>query len=286
MARWRDWRDFEEFVASRPIAAKGGIRAHAQHGRFGESWWAQRWIGILEDFQLGGRLTRGRAYARKGQVLSIAIESGAVRASVLGSRPTPYQVRIELKPLSKEEWKKVADVISSQAIYAAKLLGGEIPQDIETAFQAAGVSLFPKRHIDLHTNCSCPDDSNPCKHIAAVYYLLGEEFDRDPFLIFQLRGIGRDDFLSLLGSPAATSEEPPEPPEPLPADEAELHSVPPLPEHPVGDVRELTVRAAMPRRLGNFPFWRGTGNLLKALDEMYREAAIRASERIQDRRLE
>jgi len=60
------------------------------------------------------------------------------------------------------------------------------------------LSLFPQKQRDLKTNCSCPDWSNPCKHIAAVYYLLGEEFDRDPFLIFRLRGIAREDFVKLL----------------------------------------------------------------------------------------
>src|SRR5947209_2344013 len=116
MARWGDWR---EFTASRPIEAKGGIRAQAHRGSFGESWWARRWIGALETFQLGNRLSRGRSYARKGQVLSVAIEPGSVRAEVQGSRPQPYRVSIELKPLSKGEWQKVAGVVSSQALYAA-----------------------------------------------------------------------------------------------------------------------------------------------------------------------
>jgi hypothetical protein len=80
---------------------------------------------------------------------------------------------------------------------------GEMPQDIEQAFAKAGLSLFPARHNDLKTECSCPDWSNPCKHIAAVYYLLGEEFDRDPFLIFQLRGMSREEFLGILGESAS-----------------------------------------------------------------------------------
>jgi uncharacterized Zn finger protein len=280
MARFQDWRDWRDFEPSRPKEAKGGIRAQAQRGSFGESWWARRWIGALETFHLGNRLSRGRSYARKGQVLSIAIEPGSVRAEVQGSRPQPYRVSIELKPLKKEEWQKVADAVSSQAIYAAKLLGGEIPQDIERAFESAGVALFPQRYTDLRSKCSCPDVSNPCKHIAAVYYLLGEEFDRDPFLIFQLRGMGREEFLGLLGESGAVEEIAEEvlPPEPLPSDEAELTAVPELPEHPVGDVQEVASRATLPRRLGKFPFWRGRENLLAALDEIYREAGKRASD--------
>jgi uncharacterized Zn finger protein len=274
-----DWRNWEHFRESRPREAKGGIRAQSQRGRFGESWWAQRWNAVLEGFHLGGRLTRGRAYARKGQVLSIAIESGKVGAQVQGSRPVPYAIEIKMAALSKQEWQKVADVVSSQAIFPAKLLGGEMPQEIESAFQTAGVSLFPERYRDLHTQCSCPDVSNPCKHIAAVYYLLGEEFDRDPFLIFQLRGMSREEFLGLLGEPAAEADavEDTLPPEPLPASEVEFWKAPPLPEHPIGAVASLNTKAALVRRLGKFPFWRGRENLAQALDEVYAEAARRAS---------
>lgn len=276
MARWRDW---EQFAQSRPIQAKGGIRAQAQRGQFGESWWAKRWIAALEGFNLGGRLQRGRAYARKGQVLSIAIESGTVEAKVQGSRPQPYHVQIKVKLLSAQEWQKVADVASRQAIYGAKLLAGEMPQDIEAAFETAGLSLFPKRSFDLQTHCSCPDSSNPCKHIAAVYYLLGEEFDRDPFLIFQLRGMGRDEFLRMLGEPAAEESqyETPLPPEPLPVSAVEFWNAPPLPEHPVGEVQALNTKALLPRRLGKFPFWRGQQSVAQALDPVYGEAARRAS---------
>ena len=84
-------------------------------------------------------------------------------------------------------------MLSQQVIFTAKLLAGEMPQDIEQAFTDAGLSLFPAQSKDLDTECSCPDWSNPCKHIAAVYYLLGEEFDRNPFLIFKLRGMEREE---------------------------------------------------------------------------------------------
>lgn len=102
---------------------------------------------------------------------------------VQGSRPRPYEVRIAVKALSKKDWEKVVEVVSGQPLFAPKLLA-KMPAEIEQAFRDAKVSLFPERLGDLKTDCSCPDWSNPCKHIAAVYYLLGEEFDRDPFLDF------------------------------------------------------------------------------------------------------
>jgi uncharacterized Zn finger protein len=282
-----DWRNWDYFPPSTPRAAKGGIRAHSQRGGFAQSWWARRWIAVLEGFNLGGRLQRGRSYARQGQVLSIAIESGSVSAEVQGSRPAPYQVRIQVKPLSQQDWRKLAGVVSSQAIYGAKLLGGEMPQDIETAFQAAGLSLFPQRYNDLRTDCSCPDASNPCKHIAAVYYLLGEEFDRDPFLLFRLRGMAREEFLGILGEAAPGGVErqnEPIPPEPLPMSPHEFWNGGALPEQLLDDVTLPTAGAVILRRLGKFPFWRGRESLLDSLQPVYLAAASRAAQAISEER--
>ena len=83
------WNRFEGFPpASRPRAVKGGIKATSQRGGFGQSWWARRWIQVLESFHIGSRLQRGRSYARKGQVASIEVKKGLVEASVQGSRPS------------------------------------------------------------------------------------------------------------------------------------------------------------------------------------------------------
>src|SRR5262249_52716413 len=163
------------------------IKTQSKRGAFGESWWAKRWIAVLESFDIGARLGRGRSYARRGQVLSVDINEGRVKAKVQGSRPKPYDITIDVRVLGRADWDKVIRELAGLALFAAKLLAGEMPQDIEKLFQDAGLSLFPEKLRDLTTKCSCPDLSNPCKHIAAVYYLLGEEFDRDPFLIFKLR---------------------------------------------------------------------------------------------------
>jgi uncharacterized Zn finger protein len=88
--------------------------------------------------------------------------------------------------------------MASQAIFAAKLLSGEMPQNIEEAFVEAKVPLFPTSAKELDTECSCPDWANPCKHIAAVYYLLAERFDEDPFLIFKLRGRTKEEIIQIL----------------------------------------------------------------------------------------
>jgi uncharacterized Zn finger protein len=151
-------------------------------------------------------LSRGRSYARSGQVLNLDIKPGHVDSRVQGSRPSPYKVQIEIKPLSAKDWARVADAMAQQAIFAAKLLSGEMPPNIEEAFATAKVNVFPVSHSDLETDCSCPDYSNPCKHIAAVYYLLGEQFDADPFLLFRLRGKSKDEIIAMLRARRSTAE--------------------------------------------------------------------------------
>lgn len=180
--------------ASQPRAA-AGIKAKSRRGKIGETWWADKWIAALEPLLDAGRLSRGRSYARKGQVLHLDISPGQVRSNVQGSRATPYRVTIAVRTLTDDQWDQVIDALASQAIFAAKLLAGEMPREVETAFWAAHVSLFPTTRSDLDTECSCPDWANPCKHVAAVYYLLGERFDEDPFLIFELRGRQRERLL-------------------------------------------------------------------------------------------
>jgi uncharacterized Zn finger protein len=180
----------------KPRIAVDGIKAQSK--KFGQTWWASRWLAALERLVDSGRLSRGRSYARSGQVLNIDITTGRVTAKVQGSRSQPYKVKIDIKPLSDEQWARVADAMAAQAIFAAKLLAGEMPNEIEEAFAAANVSLFPLKRDDLITDCSCPDWSNPCKHIAAVYYLLGEQFDGDPFLLFRLRGKSKSEIMELL----------------------------------------------------------------------------------------
>lgn len=201
MSRDRDfWRS--RYVSA-PRRARGGIRARSKRGSFADKWWARRWVEFLEGYGLGSRLSRGRNYARLGQVLDITVGPGEVAARVQGSRVRPYRVTIHMKTLSPAQWKKVAALVARRPLLAAKLLAGEMPPEIDEVFAEAGLSLFPSGRKDLSTDCSCPDWENPCKHIAAVYYLLGEEFDRDPFLIFRLRGIERGDLASLVaGGPA------------------------------------------------------------------------------------
>jgi uncharacterized Zn finger protein len=274
MSYW-DWNYYK---AKPRKTVKGGIKAQSKRGDFGTTWWAKRWIAVLESFDIGARLSRGRSYARSGQVLSIDIGKSEVKAKVQGSSSSPYRITIKVKAIPEADWKKLATALSAQALFAAKLLAGEMPQEIEQAFTDAGLSLFPAKLRDLETDCSCPDWSNPCKHIAAAYYLLGEEFDRDPFLLFKLRGMEREAFIKLLGAATPTPKQaeaalPALPPEPLPADIAVFWQAGALPEDFYGEVRTPPVNAALLKRLGKFPFWRGAIDLQEALEPDYAQAS-------------
>ena len=183
---------------SRPRSVAGGLVARSTRGEIGEHWWSQRFVDVLESFALGSRLTRGKNYARRGQVVSLEVQVAAVVATVQGSRRTPYQVRIALVPFSELIWAKVEVALAEQAIYSAHLLAGEMPPELEQVLADAGAPLFPKRAADLTMSCSCPDYVVPCKHLAAAFYLLAERFDDDPFQILHWRGRDRAALLSRL----------------------------------------------------------------------------------------
>lgn len=289
MSRWADdYYSYNYFPPSIPLPAKGGIKARSKKGEFAVSWWGRRWITVLESFNLRSRLTRGRSYARRGQVLHLEIGKGKVSATVQGSRPRPYTVTIGVKEIPASRWNKVGKAIADNMAIAARLMIGELLPEVEACFSKAGAPLFPARVKDLSTSCTCPDYSNPCKHIAAAYYLLAEEFDRDPFLLFRLRGVGRDELVALLSKAAAskarriagvegeTDRAPAT--QPLTADPERFWRWRPFPDEFYGNVQVCGDAAPLARGLGTFPFWRGDTDFLESILSFSRQAAARGLE--------
>lgn len=276
----RYYYDDYYFPPSRPRTVKGGIKAQSRRGSFGTTWWGRNWIDTLESFSIGARLGRGKAYARSGQVMSIHVGKGKVTSDVQGSRVRPYKVKIQLKTFRPSEWKKLVKSLREQPFHAARLLAGEMSPDFEEVLEDVGVSLFPKRVNDLKTECSCPDWSNPCKHIAAVYYLLAEEFDRDPFLLFKLRGMTRAELLAAItdaplevGEDAKHDDEVVHVPVPITSD-AQFWEEGAVPDDLYGDVRIPPAPAALPKRLGKFPFWRAEEALSDVVEPIYKKASV------------
>lgn len=210
-------------------------------------WWAQRWIEVLESFGWIRRLARARVYAREGNVRSIEFKGHKVIAKVQGTAPEPYKVTLSLDPFTDEQWDYIVESMSKQAIFSAKLLSGEMPASIEKVFTENGLSLFPFTKFDVHSRCSCPDPANPCKHIGAVYYLLGDRFSEDPFVLFQLRGRSKDQILeSLRRSRSQSSTE---------AESTENSEATSLPDR----------RASLPTPLTLENFWNYTDQLESSL---------------------
>ncbi len=241
------------------VLTDAGIKAKSKKGKFVANWWATRWLETLESLIDPRRLGRGKNYARKGQVLELVEVDGGFFSRVQGTQYAPYEVNIRLEHLSDEAWTAVIDNMSSQALFAAQLLSGDMPQEIEKVFEDAGFSLFPQEEDEIQTECSCPDKANPCKHLAAVFYLLAEQFDEDPFLLFKMRGRSKEQILEVLGKSGLPEsndltdgfglelEE-----EPIPEDLSQFWSMGSLPETWSISMKSPAVRTPVIRRLG-FP---------------------------------
>lgn len=195
---WEGWSPRaprKRFAPSKPIRVEGGLRVRTRRGAIGSTWWSKRFLAAIETVMVGGRLGRGRTYARRGQVLDLVIAPGLIEAGVQGSRSTPYRVRLAMPVVPEADWDVIVAALGAQAGYAARMLAGDLPAEVEDVFSAEGASLLPTPSARLTTDCSCPDWANPCKHVAAVCYVVAEEFDRDPFAILRWRGRDRDTVL-------------------------------------------------------------------------------------------
>ncbi len=180
-------------------AAFGGGPITTQLGQQGlgqQPWWVEQWMELINSYRYKKRLERAWSYVREGNVLSIRFEGRRVHARVQGTEEEPYKVKLWLDVLSDDDWGYVLEALGQKARWSAQLLAGVMPQDIERAFAASGRRLFPFKLQEVRSECSCPDKANPCKHVSAVYYLMGDRFSEDPFVLFQLRGRSRTQLLS------------------------------------------------------------------------------------------
>ena len=252
---------------------------------FGTSWWAKRWIEALRPYGWSERLGRGRTYARGGRVVDVEVASGAARARVQGTGARPYRVTIAVEPFEDLAWERVYAVIADRALFAAKLLAGELPIEVADLCESAGAPLFPQREGELRSECDCPDWVNPCKHIVAVAYVMAAELDRDPFLLFRLRGRTREELIAGLrarrvaAAPTSAEADPSEAGEPP----AVADALDPDPTRfwAVGselarlriEIGPPSVSGAVLKRLGRPPTWGRQDEFLASLELLYRTAS-------------
>jgi uncharacterized Zn finger protein len=265
--------------------------------QFTRTWWGAKFLEAIERFTDSGRLGRGRSYARGGKVKRFEIHGEMVTAEVRGSvnpyfgvyKEPLYLTTIEFEQISKAKWAAVVALMASKASLISRLLLNEIPENIEDSFETLGLHLLPASRKDFHTSCSCPDYSNPCKHIAGVYYLIAAELDRDPFLLFELRGLSREQLQAELAkSPLGQAlraelvnqERPPQPvdhyytqpqlvamePPPLKAFWQGEKRLPQTIEFPA----PATVSAIQVKKQGDFPaFWSRDNSFIATMEEIY-----------------
>lgn len=270
------WEGYYTDSSSQDIT--GGIKSLRRGGGFNKNWWAERWFNIFENFHIGRALTEGKRYAQEGRVSELDVEMGIVTAQVQETPTNSHYVSLEIPLIPENQWEDLKDLLSEHAVYGASLLAGRMPPQIENCFEKVGATLLPENPEKFQTHCSCSESNDPCQHITAVYYLLGEQFDRDPFLMFKLRGADRDRFLSGIQSTRSKTNEgqPSTHPATLPSAPSEYwtdfkserlqYPSPSIPPRP----------AELPNRLGPFPFWRSQTNFLRKLEILYQNAAGRA----------
>ncbi len=169
-------------------------------GEFSRTWWGQKFISAIESFTDAARLGRGRSYARGGKILEFAVNKGEIEATIRGSvnpyfgvyTEPRYHTVVKIKPILPKDWSKIIQNMAKNASFVSKLLLNEVPENIESSFRSVNKNLLPRSESDFKTSCSCPDYSNPCKHIAGLCYRFASELDEDPFLIFELRGLTQE----------------------------------------------------------------------------------------------
>lgn len=256
-----------------PLAVHGGIRAQYASSGYMRVWWSRRWVDMMEQFRLGARLGRGRNYAEAGQVSELVIEKGEVRAVVQGVKKDPYISSIKFRVLTEKGRKQVIKTLRDNPVLIARLLVGDLPLEIEGILRKVDCPLFPEKENDLVSRCNCPDWANPCKHLAAVYYLLGEEISKSPMLLLKLRGISRssifkDDRKTDKSSTVVTERK-------FDLNTKHFYGESPLDDPDFGTEEKTGIRAPLIHRLGALPFWRGQDRFIDALEHLYDRAAIR-----------
>lgn len=175
---------------------------------FAQTIWGRKWVDRMLEYGRPFRMQRGIRYAQEERISNITITPGMIFATVQGTAPTPYRVKVMFETLSDTAWSLISMKIADKAYYTIKLLENTFPEDFESIFAEAGYELFPSHTSKLNASCSCPDSEIPCKHIAATILYVARVFDFDPFLILKLRGKDRDEILALIKDARTCAREP------------------------------------------------------------------------------
>jgi uncharacterized Zn finger protein len=230
------------------------------------NWWGAAWVNKMERLAEPTRFAQGAKYARTGSVPALRFDGRTVASKVQVPNEQPYLARISFDPFSHQQWESLLAEVRDRKALASSISSGDLPLELQSAFTKAKLRFMPERYVDLHLECACPDWLKPCKHLVALWMKFAREFDRDPFLVFELRGLKRDELLARLRNrqpaavpePGAAEEEFPEVAvplklEPLPADPKAFWSAPALPAAPPESSGRLLLDDDIFERLKNWP---------------------------------
>ena len=161
----------------------------AKRVTYGNTVWGKLFLDILSTYDDPGRLQRGRTYANTGKVKELKIEGVKVTAKVKGSYYPWYMVTLEFPGVSQTDKNKIQKIITDNPLVAAQLAQDEYSDEFALLLKDAHVSLIPSRWSKIARTCNCPDTGDPCKHMAAVLYLLAQEIDSQPKMLFSIANI-------------------------------------------------------------------------------------------------
>lgn len=142
---------------------------------YGRTWWGKKWLQSFSEVDYDNRLSRGRTYANTGRAFGIQINGNTITAKVSGSRPHPYKVKITLNELNSSA---IRCIIENSPSILPKLINRQLPTLLFDKLNDSGIKLFPSNWEEMNASCNCPDWAMPCKHIAAVIYLIAAEIDK------------------------------------------------------------------------------------------------------------
>ncbi|MEO0482043.1 MAG: hypothetical protein AAF138_00265 [Planctomycetota bacterium] len=184
-----------------PKRVRGGIKLSTKD-EDPTGWLPERWLRLLAAAVDGDRLVEGRTYAAGGQTRRLDLTPGKVVASVQGRASKPYRTTLTFETLGHRAWDGVVAAMVEQAVYAAKLMAGEVPANIEDLFHPMGKRLFPLGPGEVRVSCQCAefreDSTKWCKHMACVGYLLADRMASEPLTVFLLRGMAKEELTELL----------------------------------------------------------------------------------------
>ena len=166
---------------------------------YGKTWWGKAWIEALSHLDHSNRLPLGRSYADEGAVTSLEVKNGEILALVQGRRDFPYEITIRLAEFAAGKKDSIKRLIYENPELAMELSLGRLPESLLETMTIRGLLLFPSAWGEIRARCSCADLAKPCKHLIAVYLMLANEIDKDPFILFVLRGIQRKDLIGVVG---------------------------------------------------------------------------------------